>query len=488
MEISNTNTSRKWYVMAAVSMGKLLATIDSSIVNVALPTLVREFKTDFPTIQWVVLGYLLTLAVLLLSIGRLADMIGKKKIYTTGFAIFTISSALCGLSWSVYALILFRILQAVGATMVMALGMAIIVETFPPRERGMAIGIGGTMVSIGIVIGPTLGGLILDLLSWNWIFYVNVPVGILGILMVLRFVPDITPVGRQRFDYKGAITLFISLLAFLLALTFGQNMGFANYRTIILFVIWGIFLGIFIVVESHEEQPMIDLSLFRNNLFRINLITGFLTFVAIAGTFILIPFFLENILHFIPRQVGLLVAVIPATMGVVAPIAGSLSDRFGTRIIAVIGLAILLFAYSSLSTINIQPSSLSLALRLLPIGLGMGIFQSPNNSAIMGAAPPDKMGLVSGMLSLTRTLGQSTGIAINGAIWAALTINYSGSAQVTSATDAPALAQVSALQNTFVFVASIICFALLLAIWAVIKERKMKTSIRSLDKDTAISD
>jgi len=488
MENTEKDYSRKWYVMAAISMGTLLATIDSSIVNVALPTLVRELKTDFPTVQWVVLAYLLTLAVLLLSVGRLGDMIGKKRIYTVGFGIFTLGSFLCGLAPNVYLLILFRVVQALGATMIMALGVAIVTESFPPKERGKALGISGTMVSIGIVIGPTLGGLILDLLSWNWIFYVNIPVGILGIFMVSRFVPDIKPVGKQRFDFLGAVTLFISLLAFLSALTIGQNIGFGDYRTIALFVVWAIFLGTFIFVESRAIQPMIDLTLFRNSLFSINLITGFITFVSIAGTLILMPFFLENILNYSTRQVGLLIAVVPISMGVIAPIAGSLSDRFGSRIITFIGLGILLFGYSYLTSLSGQTSSHSFVLLLLPIGLGMGTFQSPNNSAIMGTAPPDKLGVVSGMLSLTRTLGQSTGIAVNGAIWAALTLNHSESTQVTSATNAPAVAQVSALQNTYIFIASILLVGLVLALWALLKERRMKVTTRNLEEEPTISD
>jgi EmrB/QacA subfamily drug resistance transporter len=488
MENTEKDYSRKWFVMAAISMGTLLATIDGSIVNVALPTLVRELNTDFPTVQWVVLAYLLTLAVLLLSVGRLGDMIGKKGVYTVGFAIFTLGSFLCGLASNVYLLILFRVVQAVGATMIMALGAAIVTEAFPPQERGKALGITGTTVSVGIVIGPTLGGLILDLLSWNWIFYVNIPVGILGIMMVIRFVPDIKPVGAQRFDFLGAITLFISLLALLSALTIGQNIGFTNHRTIALFIIWAVFLAIFIFIEKRAKQPMIDLTLFRDELFSINLVTGFITFISIAGMFILMPFFLENILQYSTRQVGLLIAAVPITMGVIAPIAGSLSDRFGSRIITFIGLSILLFGYSFMTSLSEQTSTISFILLLVPIGLGMGVFQSPNNSAIMGTAPRDKLGVVSGMLSLTRVLGQSTGIAIIGAIWAAFTLKYSESTTITSATEAPAIAQVSALQNTLIFIASIIFIGLVLALWALIKERQMSATTPKLEEELTISD
>ncbi len=483
MKVNEKDYSHKWFVMAAISMGILLATIDGSIVNISLPTLVRELNTDFATVQWVILAYLLTLAVLLLSVGRLADMIGKKQIYTSGFVLFTIGSFLCGLAPTVYFLILFRVVQAVGAAMILALGVAIVTESFPRKERGMALGISGTVVSVGIVIGPTLGGIIIDALSWHWIFFVNLPVGIVGIFMVIRFVPAIKPVGKQLFDFPGALTLFISLLAFLFALTVGQNMGFTDWRTLALFAVWTIFLVAFIVIEKRVVQPMIDLTLFRNSLFSINLITGFITFVAIAGMFILFPFYLENILGYNTREVGLLLAVVPISMGVIAPISGSFSDKFGTRIISFIGLIFLLLGYALLTSLTTQTTTLTLILSMLPLGVGMGIFQSPNNSAIMGAAPPDKLGIVSGMLALTRTLGQSTGIAVLGAIWAAFTFRYANVGQVISATDAPALAQVSALQNTFIFMAGMSLVALLLAIWALIKERRMKMNIPSLTED-----
>ncbi|NLF11004.1 MAG: MFS transporter, partial [Anaerolineaceae bacterium] len=222
-QLEAVDYSRKWYVMAAVGMGIILATIDGSIVNVALPTLVRAFDTGFAAVQWVVLAYLLTVTTLMLSVGRLGDMIGKKPLYVAGFVIFTLGSVLCGLSPTIGWLIGFRILQAIGAALLMALGMAIVTEAFPPSERGKALGISGSMVSIGIVLGPVLGGLIIGALSWHWIFYVNLPVGIVGTWMVLHFVPARRPVGGQRFDWVGAMLLFGSLMALLLAMTMGQE-------------------------------------------------------------------------------------------------------------------------------------------------------------------------------------------------------------------------------------------------------------------------
>jgi MFS family permease len=288
--------------------------------------------------------------------------------------------------------------------------------------------------------------------------------------MIMRYVPDIKPKGRQRFDCLGAITLFFCLLAFLSALTLGQGAGFRDPRVLGLFLLGALLLALFVLVEKRAEQPMIDLALFKNLEFSVSLFTGYLTFVAIAGTLILIPFYLENVLGYSTRQTGLLIAVLPLSMGIVAPISGSLSDRVGSRIITVTGLLILLLGYAGLSTLNGQTSGLVFALLFFPVGVGMGIFQSPNNSAIMGAASPDKLGIVSGMLALNRTLGQTTGIAIMGAIWAALAVYFARPLAVASAAEAPAPAQVAALQNTFIVISAVILAALLLGIWALLKQ------------------
>ena len=458
--------------MAAVAMGIFLATIDSSIVNVALPTLVRHYNTDFATVQWVVLAYLLTLATLLLGVGRLADMRGKKPIYSTGFIIFTAGSILCGLAPSIFWLIFFRVFQAVGATMILALGMAIVTEAFPANERGKALGITGSMVSIGIVIGPTIGGIIIDTLSWNWIFFVNIPIGIFGLWMVLKFVPDIKPTGKQQFDIPGAVFLFISLLSLLIGLTFGQQLGFSERRVAPLFALSIVFMGLFIWQELNTTQPMLDLKLFKNKIFSISLVTGFLTFFSIAGTIILIPFYLENNLGYETRQVGLLLALVPIAMGIVSPIAGSLSDRFGARPISVIGLVILFFGYYAISQLKLDTSTLEYLVRFLPIGLGMGIFQSPNNSTIMGSAPQARLGIVSGMLAINRTTGQTIGIAILGALWVSRDIFYSSSKIIASATEADSISQVLALNDTFSVVALLILFALGLSLWGLLIDRK----------------
>jgi EmrB/QacA subfamily drug resistance transporter len=472
---SEIDYSRKWVVMTAVAAGTLLTTIDGNIVNVALPTLVRELGTDFATIQWVVLSYLLALATLMLSLGRLGDMIGKKPIYTTGFVIFTLGSVLCGLAPSVYWLIAFRVAQAIGGAMLLSLSMAIVTEAFPPHERGRALGTIGTFVSVGIVAGPTLGGLILSVAPWRWIFLVNLPVGIVGTFLAIRYIPAPQKQERQQFDYGGAGALFVSLLSFLVALTVGQQRGFGDTAVLILLALFILFLALFTGIENRSAQPMINLRLFRNRLFSINLITGFITFIAIAGTVILMPFYLENILGFETRQVGLLMAVVPLFLGVVAPLSGSLSDRFGTRPITVAGLAMLVLGYWAMSTLNVQTTGLGYVLRLLPVGVGMGMFQSPNNSAVMGSVPRERLGIASGLLAIGRTLGQTTGIALLGALWASRVMVYEGEVLAGGATVGTAVSQISALHDTFLFIVLLMMAALVTAVWGWAQERGLRS-------------
>jgi len=471
---STSHTNQKWYVLAAVAISTFLSTVDGSIVNVALPTLVRELESSFSVAQWVILAYLLTLTVLLLTVGRLGDMLGKKPLYTTGIAIFTIGSLLCGLAPTIHWLIGFRIVQAVGAAMALALGMAIVTEAFPADERGKALGLIGTVVSIGIIVGPTLGGIILDAYTWRWIFFVNLPVGLLGIYLALRYIPFSRPPGKQRFDFPGAITLGICLLVLLLALTWGQQLGFDDGRILGLFLLFGLLFCLFLYLEWHSTQPMIDMRLFRSLTFSLGLLLGMLAFVAVAGTTLLLPFYLNNMLGLPLRQVGLMMALIPIFLGVAAPLSGTLSDRLGTRPIATVGLAVAVTSYLLMSRFNLDTRLLGYALSVSLLGLGMGIFQSPNNSAVMGSAPPTRLGVASGLLGMSRTLGQITGIAVLGAFWAARVTNHSGAIPPGGATTAPVADQVAALQETFLVMAVLVSIALLISVLTLFQEHRMR--------------
>ncbi len=360
--------------------------------------------------------------------------------------------------------------------MTMALGTAIITEAFPPSERGSALGISGTIVSVGIAIGPTLGGLILQNLTWHWIFFVNLPIGILGTWMVTRYVPVSLPRQGQRFDFGGAATFFVALLSLLFALTFGQDMGFSAPLVLGLFALSGIFLAAFITLELRMAQPMLDLRLFKNDLFAVNVATGTLVFICMAGTMILMPFYLQDILGYKPEQAGLLLSVVPIALGLTSPISGRMSDRFGPRLIAAAGLLFLVFGYFLLTTLDTATTALGYALRFLPVGLGIGIFQSPNNSAIMGSSPRENLGVVSSLLAVNRTTGQTTGIAVLGALWAARVFSYEGSFLPGGATSASVASQVSAMHDIFYVTTGLVIFALGLSLWALYRETSTRQS------------
>jgi EmrB/QacA subfamily drug resistance transporter len=462
--------SRKWLVMVATGLGIFLGTIDGSIVNVALPTISKDLGTTFATVQWVVIAYLLTLATLTLGIGRLGDMLGKKPIYTTGFAIFTGGSVLCGLAPGIAALIAARVVQAIGAAMIFSLGMAIITQAFPPSERGKALGISGALVSVGIVIGPSVGGFIVDQWSWRWIFMVNLPIGVIGTAAAHRFVPDIPPPGGQRFDFKGAGVFFVALLATMLGLSLAQSRTFLSPAVVGLLAIGAAGTLLFVAVERRVEQPMLDLSLFSNRLLTINLLTGWMTFFAISGLFILVPFYLENVLGASPRQVGLLIAPAPLLLGLAAPLSGSISDRIGPRRVLVFGLAILVVAYSMMLLLYEDSPLWLIVLVMAPAGLGMGIFQSPNNSAVMGSAPAERLGVTSAMLGITRNTGQLTGISVLGAVWSLRVAAHYGA--TIDAQTAPAMSQAAALRDVGVVNATTVAIALALSLWGLAEERR----------------
>ncbi len=462
---------RRWFAFVAVAMGVFLGTIDGSIVNVALPTLVTEFDTTFAVVQWIVLGYLLTISTLVLAVGRLGDMVGKRKIYPFGFGVFTVASMLAGLSPTVGFLIGFRVLQAIGAAMIFALGFAIITEAFPPQERGRALGMIGSVVSLGIIIGPTLGGLLIDTLSWRWIFYVNLPVGIVGTIAALRFIPEVPPPGGQRFDFAGAIAWFVALLTLLVGLTLLQERSL-DLIVLVLLTVAALGLGLFVAIERTVGQPMLDLELLRTPLLSSNLFTGLLSFIGIAGLLILLPFYLENVLGYEPREVGLLLAAVPVTLGIVAPLSGALSDRIGQRPVIIAGLSILVGGYLGIQTLTTSTSASGYIVALLPIGLGMGVFQSPNNSAVMGSVPQHRLGVTSGLLTITRVTGQIIGVSVLGAVWATRTFAAAGPGQQGDASAAPPAAQTQGLRETALVIAALMAVGLAVAVRNAVVERR----------------
>ncbi len=463
---------RKWLVLATVSVGILLATIDGSIVNVAFPTIVEELDTTFNVIQWVSLGYLLTIATLTLGVGRLGDVVGKKMIYATGFSVFTIASAVCGLAPDISWLIGFRVVQALGAVMILALGSAILVEAFPTSERGKALGWVMTAVSIGIITGPVLGGILISTFSWRAIFLVNIPVGIVGTWMALRYVSKTEPAHGQTFDFVGAFLMSVSLFSLSLALTVGQEAGFGSPGILLAFAVAAIAAVTFVFVELKVESPMLEIRLFKTPMLTVGVVTGVLVFVCLSATFILLPFYLAGVLGFDVLTMGLLLGVAPLMMGVVSPLSGTLSDRIGIRRLTLIGLSVIALTYLGFLTLGTDSTAIHFAVLAVPYGIGIGVFQSPNNSAIMGSVPPEYTGVAGGLLHLTRLLGQIVGIAVLGSIWAARVAAANGGVLPDGgASAADPLAQVAGLHSIFGIAAVIMMVATVIGAWGLKKEK-----------------
>ncbi|RME85578.1 MAG: DHA2 family efflux MFS transporter permease subunit [Caldilineae bacterium] len=484
---TDTDYPHKWRILVAVGLTLFMGTVDGTIVNVALPTLTRDLNTAFATVQWVVLAFLLGLTVFLLGMGRLGDVIGKKPVFAAGLVLFLAGSLACGLAPGIYWLIGFRFLQAIGASMTLALGVAIVTETWPPYERGRAIGISAGIISLGIAAGPALGGLILQALSWRWIFFVNLPVGLVALFLVITNLPRLAPAGKAPpFDLAGAISIGLSMLAFALAMTVGQQRGFLTAPVVGLLAACVLLLALFVWQERRAPYPMIDLSLFQEPNFSLNLLTGVLTFVAIAGVVLLLPFYLVLVMGLEQRDVGLLMAVVPMVLGVLGPLSGTLSDRHGTRPISVLGLMLLVLGYVALTHLDVNATPSRFVLLLLPVGLGMGTFQSPNNTAIMNAVPRNRLGIASGILSMSRTLGQTTGIALLGAFFAARLKAHAG-APVDIASASPETI-VLAMHDQFYLVVGLVAAGLTLALWRWWVERRAPRGVLPLPDATAAED
>lgn len=451
---------RKWWSLLAVSIGVFMSTIDGSIVNIALKTLQDSFGAGLHEVEWVVLAYLLGITCLLPSMGRLGDMIGKRSVYLAGFVIFTLSSALCGLAWDINALIGFRVLQAVGAAMIQGVGSALLVQAFPPNERGQALGYIGTAVASGILIGPVLGGALISSVGWQSIFYVNIPIGIAAIALSLRALPPDRTHTAQRFDIAGAGLLAVGLLLVLLALTEGQIWGFGDWRTLAALGGGSALLIGFVLWERRTASPMINLELFRSAPFSLSLIAAFMTFLSGSFNFLLIPYYLQNALSYTPQLTGLTLIASPIVLSLVSPLSGRLSDRFGARWLGVAGLAITAAALLSMSTLTTESSQIDVILRLMLMGVGFGLFQSPNNSLIMGSVSRAYLGIAGSLLAVMRTLGQTTGVALAGAVWASR-VTASAGQQFDPITSAPPTALVAGMHDAMLLAALLAALAII---------------------------
>jgi EmrB/QacA subfamily drug resistance transporter len=405
---------KKWLILINISVSVFMATLDGSIVNIALPVISKELSVNISSVQWVVTSYLLAISVLLLIWGKISDIYGKKKIFAFGFIIFTLGSLLCGLSSSLTILVLSRVLQAIGASAMMALSQGIVTETFLPGERGKALGIIGTTVAIGSLVGPSLGGILIHYFNWQSIFLINVPIGLIGAILTFVIIPDDHIFSESKiFDFKGSVMFVGSILLMFISLLFLQEGSLPFKIFVPLFLLSLVFMFLFISFERKIKFPLIDLNLFKNKVFSFGVSSAFLSFIAISSTILFIPFYLTFALGLTTLKAGLLLSFYPATSAIIAPISGWLSDKLTYRPLTIIGLILNTSILFILTTLNANSSFLEIAILMSLLGAGGAIFQSPNNSSVMGAVPREQLGIAGGINALFRNLGLVSGTTLS---------------------------------------------------------------------------
>jgi len=403
-----------WLVFSAVSVGTFMSTLDGSIVNVALPTLGTELRAPIDRLEWIVGGYLLTLSVTLLVSGKLGDIFGHRGVYAAGLLLFTLGSGLCGVAPSLQTLVASRVLQALGASLTMAVGPAVITAVFPAELRGRALGGLASVVSIGLTIGPPLGGLIIQALSWRWIFFVNLPIGLLGTLWALRVLPG-SERRPARFDLAGALLLAAALGLGLVAL---DTLPDRSVQTLPILLAAAAATVLLALRLRRARDPILDAAVLMTPGVGSGLLAGLLSYVAMFSQTLLTPFLLARVFGLPPGGVGAVLIAVPLAMAVAAPFAGWLADRFGGRALPTFGAGLLALALYGLSVAGPAVGLPFVAASLALAGAGMGFFQAPNNSAVMGAIPRPKLGSGGGLLATSRNVGMAIGVAVAGSLFA----------------------------------------------------------------------
>jgi EmrB/QacA subfamily drug resistance transporter len=439
---------RKWLALAIVAVGTFMTALDASIVNISLPSIARTFHAPVAgAIEWVVIAYLAVIAATLLTFGRLSDVVGRKPVWMTGLVVFTVGSAACGAADSLGQLIVARIVQGIGGALIFAPSFAIITDAFTARERGRALGLNSVVFAIATSLGPTLGGLITAHLTWRWVFYVNVPVSVIGLVASQRVLTRSQTAARQGLDLAGAALIAVGLASLTLALSFSQEWTWP-------WLVAGVVVGLLSLVgaafvESHSRSPIVDLSQLRDRTLGSALVSMTVAMLALFAVGFVLPFYFEQLRRFSVMESGLLLTPLPLTMAIVAPLSGAMADRVGSRWLASGGLALAMLGLLVLARLDTASTLGEIIGCLVLTGLGQGMFQSPNARALMNASRPGEQGETSSLYATARVVGQSLSVALAGTVFAALGAASAGRALVLATTD-PASADVVALQQAFV--------------------------------------
>jgi EmrB/QacA subfamily drug resistance transporter len=413
-----TNQKHATLILLNVCVGQFIVGLDQRALLVALPTLTHSFNTSLTTIQWVLLIYDLTLIGLVITVGRLGDLFGRRRIYAGGFLFFVLSSALCGASQSAGQIILFRALQAMGGAIIAANGRAVASVAFPSGQRGRALGFASMAFHVGFLTGPTLGGFLIDTVGWRWIFYINLPIGIWGAYLAWRLLEETKEnLKGVSVDFPGAILLILTNSLFIYAMNQLPHAGWTDPTVVRTMALFGMALALFVFIELRARMPILSFSLFRNRLFTASMFSLFFITSTQSAISFLMPFYLQYILHFSPSQMGWIIIAGSVVIVLVAPIAGWLSDRLGSRLLCTVGSGLIVIGQFFIASLELDSSIPRIIFPLALSGLGWAVFNSPNQSAILGSVPRDKVGTASGMNTTTARTGGAIGVALSATLF-----------------------------------------------------------------------
>ncbi|MFC1811888.1 DHA2 family efflux MFS transporter permease subunit [Thermodesulfobacteriota bacterium] len=404
----------KWLVVIAVMSGAFLVVLDTTVVNVALPKIMAAFGVNVDKIQWVVTAYMIAMAILMPSVGWLSARIGNKTLFMASLIVFTVASCFCGAAWNVDALILFRIIQGVGAGALMPIAMVIIFETFPPEERGLAMGVYGIGATFGPAIGPTLGGYMTDHFSWHLIFYINVPIGIVGIALAAIILQRDTHKKKMHFDILGFLTMAVFLGSLLAALSQGQREGWSSFYILALFTVAAFGLVAFLWTERTAIEPFIDLGVYKTFAYTMATLVFIIQGFGLYGSTFLIPLYFESMLDYTALQAGLLMLPMAVVVAIILPIAGRMADRMDGRIPITLGVLFSALSLYWMSFVDLRVSHTTAYLMLVVRGLGIGFIFPPLMSLALRCLPLEKTAVGSGLMNVSRQIGGAFGVAIVG--------------------------------------------------------------------------
>jgi EmrB/QacA subfamily drug resistance transporter len=404
---------RKWWILSVSAAGVFLSTLDASIVNIALPTISDHFKASVQSTAWVTISYLLVITALLLIFGRLSDLFGQRLIFAGGLLVFAVGSGLCALSANIAELVLFRSLQGIGAAMIVSNTSAIVTNAFPSEQRGTALGIIGGVVSIGLMSGPPLGGFIIHYLGWHYIFLVNVPLGLAAMILTMKILPEHRSDEKARiFHVLDPVLWIAGILSLVMAFSASGDSGEIMRDILVFMALSGAFMGVFIIRQKRSQSPLFNPLFLKNGIFVFAAVAGFFSNMAMIALTFMLPYLLEHTFNKSPLDSGTILVSIPATIVFFSPLAGYLSDKFGQRPVSSLGLVVSTSAVISMLSLGPAVPIWKVIITLIVFGVGIGLFGSPNNSALMGSVDTKDRGSAGGVLATVRNLGMVSGLGI----------------------------------------------------------------------------